>query len=241
MDPGLAGFGQFLVVLAESSAPGQQGQCALHYPTSGQYLEVVAVRTATHHLQQPSASRPSPRDQLTGIGGVSPDDLEPREPAQQSGQHQLGSVPVLDTGGMHHHREEQPRGVHYDMALASRHPFARVIAARPPFSVVFTDWLSMMARWGWHPVPRSPGPWGAAPPQPAPKCRLCAISGSTTRQCPKGAGHGASFARVCRHANVQYAVNYLPQVRGTRMAPGCIWGQQGFQKAPLGIGQIGGI
>ena len=78
MDPGLAGFGQFPVVFAESSAPGQQGQCALYYPTAGQYLEVVAVRTATHHLQQPSASRPSPRDQLTGISGVSPDDLEPR-------------------------------------------------------------------------------------------------------------------------------------------------------------------
>ena len=106
MNPGLAGFGQFLVVFAESSAPTQPGQCALHHPPAGQHLEVVAVRTAAHHLQQPTAGRPSPRDQLAGISGVSPDDLEPRETAQQSAQHQLGSVPVLNTGSMHHHREE---------------------------------------------------------------------------------------------------------------------------------------
>ena len=106
VNPGLAGFGQFLVVFAESSAPTQPGQCALHHPPAGQHLEVVAVRTAAHHLQQPTAGRPSPRDQLAGISAVSPDDLEPRETAQQSAQHQLGSVPVLNTGSMHHHREE---------------------------------------------------------------------------------------------------------------------------------------
>ena len=77
MNPGLAGFGQFLVIFAKPSAPAQPGQCALHYPPAGQYLEVVAVGTAAHHLQQPAAGRPSPRDQLTGISGVSPDDLEP--------------------------------------------------------------------------------------------------------------------------------------------------------------------
>ena len=70
------------------------------------------------------------------------------ETVQQPGQHQPGSVPVLDTGSMHHHREEQSRGVHYDVALASRHFFACVIAPRPPFSVVFTDWLSMIAPLG---------------------------------------------------------------------------------------------
>ena len=46
---------------------------------------------------------------------------------------------------MNHHGQEQPGGIHYDVALASRTLFAWVIAARLPFSVVFTDWLSMMA------------------------------------------------------------------------------------------------
>ena len=46
------------------SAPAQPGQCALHYPPAGQYLEVVAVRTAAHCSSQPPVG---PRDQLTGI------------------------------------------------------------------------------------------------------------------------------------------------------------------------------
>ena len=34
------------------------------------------------------------------------------------------------------------------MPLASGYPFTSVVASRPPFSVVFTDWLSMMAALG---------------------------------------------------------------------------------------------
>ena len=49
---------------------------------------------------------------------------------------------------MHHHGQEQSGGVHYYMTLASAHLFACVISARPPFSVVRTDWLSMMAPLG---------------------------------------------------------------------------------------------
>ena len=70
------------------------------------------------------------------------------EPVQQLGQDQLGYISILDTGGVNHYGQKQARGVHYDVALASRHPFARVIASGPPFSVVFTDWLSMMAALG---------------------------------------------------------------------------------------------
>ena len=50
------------------------------------------------------------------------------------------------------------------------------------------------------PVLRPLGPEDAMPPQPAPRSRHCAISESTTKPCPKGAGHGASCARLCRHA-----------------------------------------
>ena len=49
---------------------------------------------------------------------------------------------------MNDHGQEQSGGVHYDVALASGHLFAGVVAARPPFSVVFTDWLSMIAPLG---------------------------------------------------------------------------------------------
>ena len=148
MNPGLAGFWQFLVVLAEPSAPAEPSQRAFNHPSARQHLELVAVRSPAHHFQQPSSSLPSPRHQPTGIGRIRPDDLEPGEPAQQLGQHQSGPVPVLDVGGVNHHGQEQPGGVHYDVALAPGHLFAGVVAARPPFSVVLTDWLSMIAPLG---------------------------------------------------------------------------------------------
>ena len=148
MNPGLTGFWQFLVVLAEPSASAEPGQRPFNHPSARQHLELVAVRSPAHHLQQPSSSLPSPRHQPTGIGRIRPDDLEPGEPAQQLGQHQSGPVPVLDVGGVNHHGQEQPGGVHYDVALALGHLFAGVVAARPPFSVVLTDWLSMIAPLG---------------------------------------------------------------------------------------------
>jgi hypothetical protein len=49
---------------------------------------------------------------------------------------------------MHNHREQQPHGVDYDVALAAVDLLPRIEATGPPFSVVFTDWLSMMAALG---------------------------------------------------------------------------------------------
>ena len=44
--------------------------------------------------------------------------------------------------------ELQARGVHRDMALAPLHLLGGVVAARAPFSVVFTDCVSMIAAVG---------------------------------------------------------------------------------------------
>ncbi len=45
-------------------------------------------------------------------------------------------------------RPDQLQGVHHDMPFASRYPFASVVTLRPPFSVVFTDWLSILEQSG---------------------------------------------------------------------------------------------
>src|SRR5207244_13339337 len=43
----------------------------------------------------------------------------------------------------HRDRQDQPQRVDRQMPLASVHLLARIIAARPPFSVVLTLWLSI--------------------------------------------------------------------------------------------------
>ena len=44
--------------------------------------------------------------------------------------------------------EQQARGVDRDVALAALDLLSRVVAARPPFSVVLTLWVSMIAALG---------------------------------------------------------------------------------------------
>ena len=143
MNPCLAGFRQFLEILAEPSAAAQPRQGALHYPPARQYLEAMAVWIAPHHAQYPSPSSPSPLHQSARIGGIGPDQLELGEAAQQLAQHQLGAVPVLDVGRMYHYGQEQAGRIHYDVAFAPRYllacaclrlpALACVVAPRPPF------------------------------------------------------------------------------------------------------------
>ena len=54
---------------------------------------------------------------------------------------------------MNHHGQQQPYGVHGDVTLATHHLLTSIIATRPPFSVVFTDWLSIMAALGVRLLP----------------------------------------------------------------------------------------
>ena len=62
------------------------------------------------------------------------------------------AVAILDIGGMHDGVEQQAQRIYENVALLALDLFARVIAmrvdARPPFSALFTLWLSMMAAVG---------------------------------------------------------------------------------------------
>jgi len=66
----------------------------------------------------------------------------------QDVQDLLRAITVLDTSGGYDHGQDQPEGIHEDVALTPFDLLARVIAPDPPFSVVFTDWLSRMPALG---------------------------------------------------------------------------------------------
>ena len=53
----------------------------------------------------------------------------------------FGPIPVLHVGWVHRHRQQQSVGIHHNMPFAAFHLLAHVVPSRPPFSVVFTDWL----------------------------------------------------------------------------------------------------
>jgi len=71
---------------------------------------------------------------------------------EQGCKKQNAAVAVLDIGGMNDHVQQQTQRIYENMALLALDLFARVIAMRidtgPPFSALFTLWLSMMAAVG---------------------------------------------------------------------------------------------
>ena len=86
---------------------------------------------------------------ITGIGeqrlqeGIHP---------EQRRKQQHAAVAILDVGGMNDGVQQQTQRVYENMALLALDLFARVIAMRidaaPPFSALFTLWLSTMAAVG---------------------------------------------------------------------------------------------
>ena len=71
---------------------------------------------------------------------------------EQRGKQYDAAVAVLDVGGMNDRVQQQTQRVYENMALLALDLLARIIAMRidpgPPFSALFTLWLSMMAAVG---------------------------------------------------------------------------------------------
>ena len=148
MDPGFSCFWQGFIVLAEPTRPTQPSQSAFYNPPTRQYLKSVAVWRSSDDLQQPTTEGTSPIDQLTSVARIGPDQLEPRVLSRKFAQHQFGPVAILDIRSVDDDRHKQAKRINHQMALAAGDLLARIIATRPPFSLVWTDWLSRMAALG---------------------------------------------------------------------------------------------
>ena len=148
VDPRFRCIGQSFVVLAQPTAPAEPRECSFNHPSSRQHLKVVAVPRALHNLEHPACHGPDPLDQLSSIASIGPDQPHSGKSPSQFIDDQLRSISILNIGRMHHHRKQQPHGIYNDVSLSTVDLLASVIATRPPFSVVFTDWLSMMAALG---------------------------------------------------------------------------------------------
>ena len=156
VDPGLGCLGQSFVVpvsstgqaLAHPTAPAEPRECSFDHPSSRQHSKTMAVPGALYNLERPACQGPDPLDQLSSIASIGPDQPHAGKPPYQFIDDQLRPIPILDIGRMHHHRQQQPHGIYNDMSLSTVDLLASVIATRPPFSVVLTDWLSIIAALG---------------------------------------------------------------------------------------------
>jgi len=86
------------------------------------------------------------------IAGIGEQRLQKGISAEQSRQQQDTTIAILNVGGMNDGVQQQAQYIYENMALLALDLLARVIArgidAGPPFSALFTLWLSMMATVG---------------------------------------------------------------------------------------------
>ncbi len=123
-------------------------------------LETLGLGGTLNHLDPPGGIGHGPAQLLAAVGAVSKDRLqEGKEPAGVAIQNPKGAVAVLQVGRVDDDGEDQAEGVDEEMALLALDLLARVIArrvdARPPFSALFTLWLSITPALGLASRPSS--------------------------------------------------------------------------------------
>ncbi len=147
-DHGFTAGGEHLVVLAHPTIPADPAEGPLHDPTLRQDHKADDIIATLDDFQNPVSKRSRPFNQFASITTVRPNQLQASMPPMELAQHQLGSVAILNVGGMNNDGQYQPQRVDDNMPLATVDLLARVVAMRPPFSVVFTLWLSTIAAEG---------------------------------------------------------------------------------------------
>ena len=119
IDHGFARVGLSFVVATESPITSQPAEGTLYDPPSRQHFEGMKLGSF-YDLDCAAADSSGPVHQHTRIATVGPDmfDAIACPLAQSQGQQLFGSIPILNIGGQHHHRDDQPDRIDQDMAFA---------------------------------------------------------------------------------------------------------------------------
>jgi hypothetical protein len=137
-DPCLSGFRQGFEICTEPPRAIEPAEGAFHNPAPLQDLKTFSVPRTFHDHESPSPARRDPRNELARIPPIRPEQLESREASDQCRQDRFGAITVLDAGRMDYHDQQETEDIDHNVALAPADALAAVIAAEPPFSVVFT-------------------------------------------------------------------------------------------------------
>ena len=138
-----------VILFSQSTAAVEPGNGAFDDPSLGFDHETFDVVRTFDDLHGEAAHRcgGAVLEHRSGIGTVGKQFAQEWELAEQSGQQQNTAVAVLDIGGSHERVQHQSQRVDQDMALLALDQLAGIKAvwvdARPPFSALFTLWLSI--------------------------------------------------------------------------------------------------
>src|SRR3954454_23501843 len=141
-------LGQFLVVLGQAAPAAEPAERSFNDPSLRQHDEAGGPGDAPDEDQRQAEQETGDQDGAAVVDAVGVHDLEPAVEMLDLLQQIPGAVGVLDIGGMDDDAQQQAQGIDRDRALASLDFLGSSVAARPPFSVVLTLWVSMIAAVG---------------------------------------------------------------------------------------------
>ena len=148
LDHGLGDLGQLLVLLGEAAPAAEPAERPLRHPTTREEDEALGPGEAPDDDQRQPEQEAGEQGREPVVSTIGEHNLEPRVEPLQPAQQIAGTIGVLDVGGMDDNAEQQAGGVDPDMPFAALDLLRRIPTARPPFSVVFTLWVSITAALG---------------------------------------------------------------------------------------------
>jgi hypothetical protein len=144
---GVGSIDPILVVFAQTPIVAQPSKCALGDPTPRDHLKTGQVRQTRRNLNINSQGT-GLLNKRSGIGAIRPQLFEAGKALLQTGQQPDADGAIVIVGFAHKGFENQPFRIHNQMAFAPFDTLTAIIASYAPFSVVLTDWLSMLPALG---------------------------------------------------------------------------------------------
>ncbi len=137
-------------VLGETTTATEPSDGAFDDPALGQNDETFGLTTAADDFgyQARHGVRQTIMEHRPGIGAVGKQLFEKRELPEQRRQDDEAAIAILNIGGGDQRMQQQPQRIDENVALLALDQLAAIkpvrINAAPPFSALFTLWLSMM-------------------------------------------------------------------------------------------------
>ena len=154
VDKSLTGTSEIFVVFREASVPAQPGEGALHNPAFWLDYKAFHAGFTSDDLHEPGVDFVCPLQPQAPICLVSVDDEQTRQRVASPLHERSCTFLVGECCRMHHYHQQEAERVHQDVTLTSLDVLATIVPngvcylVAPPFSAVFTDWLSRIATLG---------------------------------------------------------------------------------------------
>ncbi len=144
---------EVLPILGESSTAIKPGNAALDDPAFGQNdegVQLVALDDFDNPMAAAGGGECGARPPIARVGKDA--NNEGKQLPRARIEHESSSVAILDIGRVNGRIQQQAERIYENVALLALDLLSRIVAvridARPPFSALFTLWLSMIAAVG---------------------------------------------------------------------------------------------